>query len=642
MESAGLAGWCPLRFVGRAMSPMVTRLPILTDFQQAGILGLAEVHTAVHLCRLAGEPDQRVLLAVALTVGAMRRGSVCLELDRFRESALEVERVDTALTEQLVWPSNEELLAALKVSPLVVGGQAGPLRPLTLVDTDGGWLLYLDRCYRQEQLIREVLESRASSRPVVDVALARAALAELFLDEEGTPSLPPDRQRVAAAVAAIEWTTIVAGGPGTGKTHTAARILALLYRLHGPGLRVALAAPTGKAAGALSEAVAVQGAALGLPDGLNARTLHRLLRLRQFGGRGSRHSASNPLPYDVVIVDETSMVSITLMAQLLEALPVESRLILMGDPDQLTSVDAGAVLADLVHRPEIRSASKDLKNIAAQDLDVQAGGRESVLNDNERRQLSRGVVRLTRGHRFNASIAALADAVQLGHVERALRLLREGDGGAVALCSPGDIEMVRADIALSGAELVAAAERGDVASALAALRRHRVLCAHREGPFGQRHWADVVREWTAATVARWLDPNQFYPGQPLLITANDYENGVFNGDIGVVVASTDGLVAAIDRGAKPVLLQPNTLTSVQTAYAMTVHRSQGSQYEAVSIVLPDQASPLLTRQLLYTAVTRAQRRVRILATEEAVAAAVSRQAERASGLQRVLRGVWGN
>ena len=259
----------------------------------------------------------------------------------------------------------------------------------------------------------------------------------------------------------------------------------------------------------------------------------------------------------------------------------------------------------------------------------------------ERRQLSRGVVRLARGRRFNDAIAALADAVRLGDVEEALALLSDG-GEAVALCAPGDIATLRAEIALSGAELVLAAEKGNAATALAALRHHRLLCAHREGPFGRRHWANLVRDWTAAAVGHTLDPCRFYPGQPLLVTANDYEAGVFNGDIGVVVATADGMMAAIDRGADPLLLHPNTLSSVQTAYAMTVHRSQGSQCEAVSIVLPEQASALLTRQLLYTAVTRAQQRVRILATEDAVAAAVSRQVQRASGLRRDLRGRWGS
>lgn len=619
------------------MTPMMTREPVLAEFQQAGVLGLADVHTAVQLCRLAGESDKRVLLAAALAVAALRRGSVCLELSRFRESSVDVEGVDAELAAQLEWPEAAHLLAALQASPLVIGGPAGPLRPMALVDSDAGWLLYLDRYFRQEQLIRNTLFARAASRPVVDTTSARAVLDELFADDRGVSSPVPDRQRVAAAVAATEWTTIVAGGPGTGKTHTAARIIALLHRLHGPGLRVALAAPTGKAAGALTEAVAGQSPGLGLPDGLAATTLHRLLGLRRFGSRRSRYSATNRLPYDVVVVDETSMVSLTLMAQLLESLPTNTRLILMGDPDQLTSVDAGAVLDDLVHRPEARSPSADLIAIVAADLGATTGARESALDDAELRQLSCGVVRLDRGHRFNACIAALADAVRQGRGDEALRLLDDPSEESVRLCPPGDIETVRADIASSGAELVAAAEQGDVESALVALRRHRLLCAHREGPFGRRHWADLAQDWTAAAVGHPLDPYQFYPGQPLLITANDYEAGVFNGDIGVVVATADGVMAAIDRGGTPLLLQPNTFSSVQTAYAMTVHRSQGSQYEAVTVVLPDQASPLLTRQLLYTAITRAQERVRILATEESVAAAVSRQAQRASGLRRELR-----
>ena len=640
MEAANDAGSSAFRSVGGQMISIISRQPLLIDFQQAGVLGLADVHTAAQLCRLADEPDQQVLLAVALTVAALRRGSVCLELNRLREAAVDAEGVDSDRAANLAWPESADLLAALQESPLVIGGPNGPLRPLILVDSDAGWLVYLARYFRQEQVIRNVLDLRAVSRPIVDTALVWEAIDELFVDDQGRPSAAPDRQRVAAALAATEWMTIVAGGPGTGKTHTVARILAVLYRLYGPGLRVGLAAPTGKAAGALTEAVSRQGADLGLPDGLAAKTLHRLLGLRRFGGPRSRYGVGNQLPYDVVVVDETSMVSITLMAQLLEALPADARLILVGDPDQLTSVEAGAVLDDLVHRPQAGVLNEDFAAMVAADLDAATTAQEIALEVEEVRHLATGVVRLARGHRFNASIAALADAIRLGEVDEALRLLSDPAEEAIALCAPSDHETVRMDIALSGAELVAAAERGDVESALNALRSHRLLCAHREGPFGRRHWADIVRDWTAAAVGHALDPYRFYPGQPLLITENDYEAGVFNGDVGVVVASGDGVIAAIDRGGEPLLLEPNMFSSVQTAYAMTVHRSQGSQYEAVSVVLPDQASPLLTRQLLYTAVTRAQQRVRILATEEVVAVAVSRQARRASGLGRELRGVW--
>jgi exodeoxyribonuclease V alpha subunit len=227
--------------------------------------------------------------------------------------------------------------------------------------------------------------------------------------------------------------------------------------------------------------------------------------------------------------------------------------------------------------------------------------------------------------------------VRLGHVEDALAVLTGGDE-AVSLWAPGDIDTLRDEVASSGAELIDAAEQGDVSAALAALRRHRLLCAHRDGPFGRSHWVELAMDWTASAVGHTLDPSRFYPGQPLLITKNDYDAGVFNGDIGVVVATDDGLTAAIEHGRTPLLVHPNALSSVQTAYAMTIHRSQGSQYRGVSIVLPDVESPLLTRQLLYTAITRAEQRVRIIGSEEAVAAAVARQVKRASGLRRTLRG----
>jgi exodeoxyribonuclease V alpha subunit len=636
------------------MDSMTTLRPQLRDYQEAGVVALADVHTAVRVCALAGETDERVLLALAVAVGALRHGSVCLELNRFRDVALEGEDVDAERAAALAWPSAEELVAALRVSPLATGSRHGPLRPLTLVDSDAGWLLYLDRYFKQEQLIRRSLVEREASRPFVDAAAVSAALGEFFVDDHGGPTPAPDRQRIAAAVAATEWTTIVSGGPGTGKTHTVARILALLYRVYGPQLRVALAAPTGKAAAALTESVAEQAGSLGLPAGLSAKTVHRLLGWRRGSSSRFGHDAHHRLPYDVVVVDETSMVSLTLMARLLEALPSGARLILMGDPDQLTSVDAGAVLADLVHRGVTRSQNEQLEVVAAADLGASgdsggssgggssgggesggggSGGGEPPVSEDERRQLSRGIVRLTRGRRFNVTIASLADAVRQGRVDDALAVLLGGDD-AVSLHPPDDIGGLRGDVAASGAELIAAAEAGDVPAALGALRRHRLLCAHREGWFGRRHWAELARAWTASAVGHLLDPSRFYPGQPLLVTANDYEAQVFNGDIGVVVAVDGGLGAAIERARTPMLVHPTALSSVQTAYAMTIHRSQGSQYRGVSVVLPEADSPLLTRQLLYTAITRAQDRVRIVGTQDAVVAAVERQVLRASGLRR--------
>jgi exodeoxyribonuclease V alpha subunit len=406
-----------------------------------------------------------------------------------------------------------------------------------------------------------------------------------------------------------------------------ARILALLTRLHGPGLRVALCAPTGKAAATLTEAVAAQAGALGLTDPPLAATLHRLLgasRVRSAFG----FNAANPLPYDVVVVDETSMVSLTMMAGLMAALPSHTRLILIGDPDQLTSVDAGAVLADLVHRPVIRPENPLLQQISGADLAPEASGEESALDDGERGALSRGVVRLRRGRRFDSEISDLADAVRAGESDTALEVLSAA--GAVSLLAPNDIGEIRDAVVSAGLEMVTAALGGDAGAALEALRRHRVLCAHRDGPAGRERWAALARDWINGGQRRFDD---FYPGQPLLVTANDYDLKVFNGDIGVVIERDGALAAVIERGGSPLVVEPSVLADVQTAYAMTIHRSQGSQYTAISVILPASESPLLTRQLLYTAITRAQQQVRIVGTPEVVAAAVARQVQRASGLR---------
>ena len=618
------------------MNRLISIRSCLDDFQRAGVLELADVHTASRVCRLGGEPDENVLLAAALAVRALRLGSVCLELDHFADVNVDTESTDATPVE---WPSRDDLLDALRRSPLVTGSSRGPLKPLVLVDSDAGPLLYLDRYYLQENLIRDAIIEREATRPEIDPQAAAAILAVLFTDDAGSPSPAPDRQRVAAAVAVTEWTAIVAGGPGTGKTHTVARVLALLFRLHGPGLRVALTAPTGKAAATLTEAVAAQAGALGLPDGLVATTLHRLLGWRP-GSTRFRHDARNRLPYDVVVIDETSMVSVTMMARLFEALSPRTRLILMGDPDQLMSVDAGAVLADLAARQADREPNTQVEQMAAADLAVTHSATsapdnqfaEASLDSDEHLAISRGVVRLRRGHRFNDEIGQLADAVRKGDVDRALALL-SGGSESIQLHAPGDIAEVREAVGSSGVQLIEAARAGDVATALAALGEHRLLCAHRDGPYGQRRWADLAAEWVSARWGRMLDTSEFYPGQPVLLTTNDYQARVFNGDIGVVVALDGVMITAIERGQEPLLVSPFVLSGVQTAYASTIHRSQGSQYRAVTVVLPESASPLLTRQLLYTAITRARDNVRIVGTVKAVSAGIGSEVRRATGLR---------
>ena len=204
----------------------------------------------------------------------------------------------------------------------------------------------------------------------------------------------------------------------------------------------------------------------------------------------------------------------------------------------------------------------------------------------------------------------------------------------VSFVSPSDLTALRADVVRSAEEVTAAAERGDVAAALERFESHRLLCAHRDGPAGVKRWARQATEWIGAATGRYLDPERWYPGQPLLVTANDHDMRIYNGDTGVVVRRGDELVAAFARGEEPYLLHPSQLSAVNTVYAMTIHRSQGSQYGTVSVVLPEAKSALLTRELLYTAITRARVHVRVIGTEESVRAGVARQVLRASGLRR--------
>ncbi|KZF07441.1 MAG: exodeoxyribonuclease V subunit alpha [Rhodococcus sp. (in: high G+C Gram-positive bacteria)] len=606
----------------------------LKTFNEVGILAAADVHVALRLGALGGETSEEVLFAAALAVRAVRSGSVCLDLRRLRDVTVD-EESDVDI-DALPWPELSEVLSALRASPLVTGGQRGPLKPLRLVDTDEGELLYLDRYFLQERTIRMVLDSREATHPDLDTEAVRLLLSTLFVDDSGQPTAAPDRQRIAAALAATSWTAVIAGGPGTGKTHTVARVLAMFARQLGPSIRIGLAAPTGKAAARLQESVTEQSSDLGLPPGLVAMTLHRLLGWQRGSKSRFRHNASNRLPYDVIVIDETSMVSLTMMCRLLEAVRPETRLILVGDPDQLTSVDAGAVLADLVARPVRSAPNPELEALIVTDLDAHDDPNEAALSPAERERLGSGVVRLSRGRRFGGTIAELAIAVRDGRSDRVMDLL-QGDHDELSFHSPTDLTALHRDILTTATTVTAAAKEGHAARALEGLESHRLLCAHRQGPHGVQTWARRAMEWVGESSGAFLDPAQWYPGQPLLVTANDHEARIYNGDTGVVVDTGGGsLMAAFQRGTQPLLVHPNVLSSVQTVYAMTIHRSQGSQYDTVSVMLPEHASSLLTRELLYTAITRARKHVRIIGTEEAVRAGVDRQVLRASGLRRTI------
>lgn len=561
----------------------------LRAFNDAGVLELSDLHVARRLCALGGEPDERVALAVALTVRALRGGSVCLDLPAV---------AGMVGVDGLPWPDPAAWLSAVRASPLL--GEPPVLR----LHEDR--LLYLDRYWREETQVRDDLLA----------LLARGPAPAVPVSERLFPARYPE-QRQAAQIALSQPVTVLTGGPGTGKTTTIARLLALAAEraelTGGPPPRIALAAPTGKAAARLQEAVAQQLAGLDAADrarlsGLTAVTLHRLLGSRPDSSTRFRHDRANRLPYDLIVVDEMSMVSLTLMARLLEAVRPEARMVLVGDADQLASVEAGAVLADLVD------------GLAARD-DVR-------------------VAALHTTHRFGGSIAALADAVRAGDADRALAVLRSGAEDVEFLESGEDDDPSRwlhPVLVPHALRLREAALLGADDVALARLDEHRLLCAHRRGPFGVAHWNAVVQRWICEETGQppW---SQWYAGRPLLVTANDYGLRIYNGDTGVTVAGPDGLRAVIAGTTGPLSFATGRLGDVETVHAMTVHKSQGSQADEVTVLLPPANSRLLTRELFYTAVTRAKTRVRVIGSQAAVRAAIGRRAARATGLRQQLRG----
>jgi exodeoxyribonuclease V alpha subunit len=613
---------------------------LLRAFNQAGVLDAADVHVASRLGALGGVADEAVLLAAALAARAPRLGHVCVDLATIAGTAA-TEEGDAVV--DLAWPEPSAWCDALRASPLV-----GPGRPLQL----DGTVAYLDRLHAQECRVAAALLARSgqSAGPVEEAALDVGL--DLLFPDDGAGN----RQRLAAATAARQRLTVIAGGPGTGKTTTVARLLALLddqARATGrqPPL-VALAAPTGKAAARLQEAVRAEVERLDLDAGgasgrWTASTIHRLLGSRADSSTRFRHDETHPLVHDVVVVDEASMLSLSLMDRLLVALRPDARLVLLGDPHQLASVEAGVVLGDIVGG----TLGDDIGNV---------GGTLGATSDEQPAggsPMRPSVVVLRRNHRFAGAIADLATAVRDGDADRALELLGdEGSGGGggggelswipvpavVGTEADGLLAALRDEAVDAWGQVTRAALAGEASAALDALGAFRVLCAHRRGPAGASNWTAQLERWLADSTTATVRPGGWYAGQPLLVTINDYDLRLFNGDTGVVVAAGTGrLLAAFERADGRAELGVNQLPHAETCYAMTIHKAQGSQFDTVAVVLPDASSRVLTRELLYTGITRARRRVIVVGERASIAAAIGRPVARASGLGRRLRGVPG-
>jgi exodeoxyribonuclease V alpha subunit len=688
---------------------------LLARWAEHDWLRALDVAFADFLRREVPDAPSLLILAAALASHQLGRGHACLDLqatlnDPTFALSLPPEGTDTAETD--IPPHPAEVLDGLTLQdwqaalahPGLVGDGVGDT-PLVLV----GPRLYLRRYWRYEQAVRAGIDDRAARSEALQAALPIAAMRpvlERLFPPASIPGETTDWQKLACALAARSAFSIITGGPGTGKTTTVVRLLALLQALAlvesapdqtVPGrpqraLRIRLAAPTGKAAARLNASIAAAVACLPLADlkhgeavraaiPVNVSTLHRLLGSRP-DTRRLRHNAGNPLALDVLVIDEASMVDLEMMAAVLDALPANARLILLGDKDQLASVEAGAVLGELCGR-----AREGHYTPGTRDWLERATGERipSDLVDPAGTALDQSIVMLRHSHRFSAEsgIGQLAEAVNAGDPEQVREIWTRGhsdlalvalrgtedaafrsliiDGTAILPADPqpgGGARQAQTEVGPSpqgyrhyldtlregqpSRDAEASAYDAWARAVLEAHGRFQCLCALRRGPWGveglNQRIADLLHDAGLIPAS-----SGWYLGRPVLITRNDCGLGLMNGDIGITLirpapGDRDGMLRVAfpagdgEGGIKWIL--PSRLQAVETVYALTVHKSQGSEFSHAALVLPETLSPILTRELLYTGITRARAHLTLVQPggDQALEQAVLRRVLRASGL----------
>jgi exodeoxyribonuclease V alpha subunit len=626
----------------------------------------ARLTEAGELRRLSGAFARFIASLGAASPAVLLAALVLSEMEGQGHSCLPLDDLAAGPGELLGWPEGQWQLLADAAQPLPKNAKAwrAELAACELVWQEGeldygeplvldGDRLYLRRYWRDEMAVAQAIRSRSLSVRPVDAPAVRRWLEVLFASHRAAEL--PDWQKLACAVALRGAVGVITGGPGTGKTYTVARLLALLLATAGEDAasrRIALAAPTGKAAARLKQSIdkALGDLAERVGDELPlrdlaermgaARTLHSLLGARP-DSRAFAHHAGNQLDVDVLIVDEASMVHLEMMAALLAALPPTATLILLGDKDQLASVEAGAVLGDLCHDAQAG-------NYTAATMEyVQAASGEAIPERyaGAGGPLAQQTVMLRHSRRFSGPIGQLALAVNAGDTARAEAVLRAGDD-AVRWIENAQPQQALA-LACAGyrgyLELLAQGPGGEheawVREVLQRFESFRILCAVRDGEWGVAGLNTAIEE-KLESLRLIRRGGEWYVGRPVMVTRNDYGTRVFNGDIGLTLADPDrsgSLRVYFLEGDEVRSVLATRLRDVETAFAMTVHKSQGSEFRHTVLVLPQDRGGIIARELVYTGITRASGEFTLITPAGAgLAQAIARRTHRASGLRALL------
>ena len=595
---------------------------MLTLLQQAcdrGDIRLLDLHIGLFLQQLAGKEKNQphLLLAGTLASAAVGNGHVCQPLNQVTELPLSI---DPSLI-----PDPDSWRKTLLATPVV--GQPGEETPLILDEHNR---LYLYRFYRHEEQIARDLLTRATGITEVDFQPAGKLLDQLFPTQNET-----NYQQLAAALALLKPLLIISGGPGTGKTHTVARILALMQSLNKKPLRIGLAAPTGKAATRLEESIrkakqSIPSEQAGtVPE--QAQTLHRLLGYHP-ADDDFRYTTKNPLHLDLLVVDEASMIDVVLMAALVQALPAKTRLILLGDRNQLASVEAGSLFGDLCGIGEPAWSAQLCEHLR------QLTGADQLPQATSTSAMADSVVLLRTSYRFQAKsgIGSLAAAVNNGSMSEVDGVLADDfpDLEVHSLTGTRRDNWLQEQIIQGFQAMVSASS---VEKAFAAMEKFRFLCAVRKGPAGVEG-INAMAEHVLRKAGLIEQDTGWYQGKPIIIRRNQYEMQLFNGDTGILWNDQDGLLRAWfrrpDNSLYPVT--PARLPDHDTAYAITIHKSQGSEFDQVLLLLPEEESRVLSRELVYTGITRARSRLILCSDRKILATAVRQRTRRYSGLAEKL------
>jgi len=611
----------------------------LNQLKSSGDYSELDIHFARFISNLSDESRPELSLAAALISNLTQAGHICVNLADYAGMPLPGDNDEMTHYSQL-----EHWIDCLMASSVV--GQPGDYRPLIL---DKQQRLYLFRYWHYEKTLAESILFRAGLEcDDIDRRLLRDGLNRMFPQAADNET---DWQKVAAFTALTKRFCVISGGPGTGKTATVARIIALLLEQN-QSYRIALAAPTGKASARLQESIRDIKGTLDCTDKIKklitgeASTIHRLLKSIRYTPY-FKYDSENPLPVDVVIVDEASMVDLALMSKLVQAIAPDARVILLGDKDQLASVEAGAVLGDICGLGIEPGYSTRFTELYRETSGETLNNDQSNVDGSPIRDC---VVQLHKSYRFGEKSG-------IGNISRDINAGKSGE--ATTVLTDGKFTDIRWRM-LPAPEVMARdmkekiiegyreyLKTTDPAKALEAFGRFRVLCAIRSGPYGVTTINNLIEKTLRS--AGLIQPSAtWYKGRPIIITRNDYSLGLFNGDIGIALpgdlpsglprGESDSPLRVCFQSSEGVLrmIPPVRLPDHETVYAMTVHKSQGSEFDRILLILPDKQSPVVTRELIYTGLTRAKNSVETWCTEDVFKDGVSRQIERKSGLADIL------